>query len=78
MKGPADAMMRSTGLEVSARQVAELYRDFLNVFVLDEQDRTQAGEIEALGMRAVVTQTIMTGAAERAALARATLEAVEL
>ncbi len=78
LKGPADAMMRSTGLEVSARQVAELYRDFLNVFVLDEQDRTQAGEIEALGMRAVVTQTIMTGAAERAALARATLEAVEL
>ncbi len=78
LKGPADRMMRQMNLEPSARQVAELYRDFLDVFILDQADRSSAAAIEALGMKAVVTDTIMRGRAEKVALAKATLEALGL
>jgi LPPG:FO 2-phospho-L-lactate transferase len=70
LKGPAARMMKSMGLRPSALQVAELYRDFLDVFVLDRLDESLAPRIEALGMRAVVTNTIMTGLAEKKALAK--------
>jgi len=38
--------------------------------VLDEVDRKQAAQVEALEMRPVVTNTIMSGLRERKALAR--------
>jgi len=76
LKGPAARMMRSMGLRPSALQVAELYRDFLDVFVLDRLDESLAPRIEALGMRAVVTNTIMTGLAEKKALARVVVQAL--
>jgi LPPG:FO 2-phospho-L-lactate transferase len=63
-------MMRSMGIRPSAVEVARLYSDFVKVFVLDETDREQSGEVEALGMRPVVTNTIMRGVRERKALAR--------
>jgi LPPG:FO 2-phospho-L-lactate transferase len=50
--------------------VAKLYVDFTGVFVLDEVDRKQAPQVKALGMRPVVTDTIMRGLRERKALAR--------
>ncbi len=77
LKGPADRMMRGLGLDPSAVAVARLYRDFLDVFIMDEADRACAPAVEALGMRAVVTQTVMRDAASRQALAAATLEALE-
>ena len=76
LKGPAARMMRSMGLRPSALQVAELYRDFLDVFVLDRLDESLAPRIEALGMRAVVTNTIMTGLTEKKALARVVVQAL--
>ena len=41
-----------------------------NRIVLDEVDRKQAPQVKALGMRPVVTDTIMRGLRERKALAR--------
>src|SRR5207253_10493622 len=76
LKGPAARMMKSLGMRVSALGVAELYRDFVNVFVLDRADAGQAAGVEKLGMRAVVTDTIMTGIARRKALARAVVAAL--
>lgn len=78
LKGPAARMMRSMGLRASADQVAELYRDFVDVFVLDRVDRKLAPKVEALGMRAVVTNTIMKGLAQKKALARAVVKALGL
>lgn len=78
LKGPADRMMRSMGLRASADQVAELYRDFVDVFVLDRVDRKLAPKVEGLGMRAVVTNTIMRGLAQKKALARAVVKALGL
>ena len=71
LKGPAAKMMKSMQLRSSAAEVAKLYEDFTGVFILDEVDRKEAAPVEALGMRAVVTNTIMRGLREKKALARA-------
>ncbi len=52
VSGPAAKLMRAKGYEVSARGVAEVYADFLNLLVVDEVDR---GLIE----KSVATNTIM-------------------
>ncbi len=77
VKGPADRMMASLGMTPSAAGVAEAYRDFLDVLVIDEQDGALAGEIEATGVRCVVAPTIMRGPAEKRALAQVVLGAVQ-
>jgi LPPG:FO 2-phospho-L-lactate transferase len=76
IKGPADRMMRSLGMEVSAVGVAQAYRDFLDVLILDEQDRHLAPRVAELGIRAVVTDTIMRDLPTKERLARATVEAL--
>jgi LPPG:FO 2-phospho-L-lactate transferase len=70
LKGPAAKMMQSMQLRSSAAEVAKLYVDFCGLFVLDEIDRKQAAQVAALGMRPVVTNTVMHGLRERRALAR--------
>ena len=59
IKGPADKLMRGLGLEVSAYGVASYYKDFLDVFVIDDKDSTDKSRIEALGLQVIVTNTIM-------------------
>jgi LPPG:FO 2-phospho-L-lactate transferase len=77
IKGPADKLMRGLGLEVSAYSVAYLYRDFLDVFIVDNMDRTEKERIEELGLRAIVTNTIMKSQRDKIQLARATLKSVK-
>src|SRR5262249_46756834 len=67
--GPADRMMASLGMTVSAYGVAWYYDNHLDGFVIDEQDRSQAAQIEADGVRVLVTQTIMGGPEDRRRLA---------
>ncbi len=74
LKGPADRMLETLGHEVSSVGVAEIYRDFLNGLVIDEQDRDLAPRIEALGMATLVTGTIMRSEADRRRLAEETLD----
>jgi LPPG:FO 2-phospho-L-lactate transferase len=75
IKGPAAAMLEAFGHEVSALGVARIYAELASTFVLDEQDRALASAVEAVGMRAVTTATVMRDAASRAALARAVIGA---
>ena len=70
LKGPTDRMLRDLGMEVSALQVAKLYKDFLNVLVIDHADETIRSEIERMGVQVVVAQTIMHGAQEKVKLAQ--------
>jgi LPPG:FO 2-phospho-L-lactate transferase len=67
--------MRAAGLEVSAWGIAQAYRDFLDGLVIDEVDAALKDRIEAIGVRAVVTDTIMRGPQEKANLARVVLAA---
>jgi len=76
VKGPADRLMGPLGIDVSCVGVAREYRDFCSALVIDTGDAVHAGEIEALGVRAVVADTLMTDARVAAALARDTLAAV--
>ena len=75
LKGPADRMLTSLGYEASALGVARQYTGIADVFVLDAVDAHHAPAIEALGMRAVVTDTVMTDGAARARLAGEVLAA---
>ncbi len=77
VKGPAAKMLRTLGHEVSAVGVARIYQGLIDVMVIDDQDRALAPRIEALGMRCVVTDTMMTSAERKAELARAVLHGGE-
>lgn len=74
IKGPADKLMRGLGLAVSAYSVAALYRDFLDVFIFDEADRAEKEKIEKLGIKPVVTNTIIRSLEDKIKLARLALE----
>jgi len=73
IKGPAGQLLRGIGVEVSARGVAGLYRDWIGGFVLDERDAAQRADVEALGLRVRVTDTVMRNADAAARLADAAL-----
>lgn len=60
LKGPADKMMKATGATASASGVAALYQDFVDTFVVDETDDVEAALVEALGIRSLVADTVMT------------------
>ncbi len=78
VKGPAAAIMRSLGHETSALGVARLYSGLVDAFLLDAIDAALGDAVEALGLRAVVCDTMMTSTGRREALARRALEAVTL
>ncbi len=73
LKGPADRLLVELGRESSATAVAEWYRDVVGTLVIDTVDADQAPAIEALGVRAVVTDTIMSSPAITSALAETIL-----
>ena len=60
LKGPADRMLSSLGHESSALGVARLLSDLATDFVVDRVDAAHAPAIAALGLRAHVTDTVMT------------------
>ena len=78
IKGPAAQIMSGIGLEVSAAQVASLYRDFLDVFVIDRQDAEAAERIRSQGVAVVVADTLMKDLSSKTRLAQAAYSALAL
>lgn len=74
LKGPADRMLATLGHEVSSLGVARIYAGLIDLLVLDEVDAALAPEIEALGIRTMVTGTIMGGPEDRERLASEILD----
>jgi LPPG:FO 2-phospho-L-lactate transferase len=74
LKGPADKMLRSLGHEVSASGVAAMYSGLVDGMVVDSVDEEERASIEDIGMRVLVTDSVMRDARDRARLARETLE----
>ena len=70
IKGPAGKILRELGHEVSCVGVAKRYIDLCDVFIIDNVDADLASTIEKLGMRVVVTNTIMNNDQEKRTLAR--------
>lgn len=77
LKGPTDRMMAQLGMAVSPVTVAESYKDFLDVFVLDERDQELKPKIEGLGLRCVTAQTVMKDMSAKQMLARTLLSLAE-
>ena len=73
LKGPADRLMAELGLESSVVGVAHCYADIAATLVIDHADAELAGEVEAVGMDCVVTDTIMSDRHRSAALAHTVL-----
>lgn len=73
IKGPAAAMLHQLGLPVSALGVAMHYREVIRTLVLDVRDQALAPEIEGLGVRAHLCDTLMVDPPSRIALAREVL-----
>ncbi|MCW4044598.1 MAG: 2-phospho-L-lactate transferase [Candidatus Bathyarchaeota archaeon] len=73
IKGPADKLLWGLRLEVSAYAVAELYADFIDTFIIDTADLAQKGEIEKLGIKVRVANTIMRTLEDKVHLAKIVL-----
>jgi LPPG:FO 2-phospho-L-lactate transferase len=69
IKGPADRMLRELGHEPTALGVAHLYAPWVGTFVVDDVDAALAPAIERLGLRCVVTDTVMANRRRAGALA---------
>lgn len=74
LKGPAAKMMIELGMEVSALGVAKQLRDVLTGFVIDHLDESHQDAITDLGLRTLVTATIMKNNNDRIQLARDVLD----
>jgi LPPG:FO 2-phospho-L-lactate transferase len=73
LKGPTVEMMRATtGADPTPVDIARRYVDVAQCFVLDERDASLRTEIEALGYKVLVRDTVMRDDGGRA-LARAVL-----
>jgi LPPG:FO 2-phospho-L-lactate transferase len=65
LRGPADRMLVDAGLEATALGVARLQRDVLDGFVIDRLDGSLEPAIAGLGLRTLVTDTVMVDTAGR-------------
>jgi LPPG:FO 2-phospho-L-lactate transferase len=72
LRGPLAEMMESLGHEPTARGVAGLYGDLVDVFVLDPEDERLAGNIRG----ALVCPIVMVDPQRRAEVGRKLLEAL--
>ena len=77
IKGPADRMLKELGHESSALGVARMYSSIASTLIIDNVDATLKPAIEALGMRCVVTNTIMADPQISAELAQTTLASLK-
>jgi LPPG:FO 2-phospho-L-lactate transferase len=73
VKGPADRMLARLAGGTSPAHVAGCYAGLIDALVVDEAD---ADALDGLGVRAIVTQTLMTGTDARRRLAEAALGVV--
>ena len=74
LKGPTDRMLGELGHEVSAVSVARMYRDFVDLFVLDREDTALGPAIAELGIEVRAAATLMDSAPARARLAQNIVE----
>lgn len=70
VSGSTGVLMRELGYEVSPVSVAEIYRDFVSIFVLHEEDRTISSEIENLKIEVFLKDILMPDLSSRIGLAQ--------
>ncbi|HLB12409.1 MAG TPA: 2-phospho-L-lactate transferase [Dehalococcoidia bacterium] len=73
LRGPLARLLADLGHPATQAGIAHFYADFLDGLVIDRSDAGEASQLDALGVSALVTSTVMTGPASREALARRVL-----
>ena len=76
LKGPAAKMMKELGIPPSVVEIARHYKDFVEFLIIDEIDSRYKDEIEILGLKVLITSTVMNNQTDRNKLAQFTLNAV--
>jgi LPPG:FO 2-phospho-L-lactate transferase len=59
VSGPAGKLMNARGMNVSSLAVAQLYQDFLDVFIIDERDSIDESAFDELDCRVICADTLM-------------------
>ena len=77
VKGPAAKMYAELGIQPSALAVARQYGSRLTHFVLDRVDQIQATKVENIGIKTLVTNTIMRTPEDRRRLAQDVLDFIQ-
>ncbi len=75
LKGPADRLLAELGTEPSVVGVARLYAPWAGTLVVDTADADRAADVEAEGVRCIVTPTVMSSPERAAELARVVVDA---
>jgi len=75
VSGPAGILLAAQGFDVSISGVADFYRDFLDLLIVDVQDEMSAEALRATGMRVFCAPTIMRRNEDRITLAERVLNA---
>jgi LPPG:FO 2-phospho-L-lactate transferase len=70
LRGPAAKIMAELGFEVNCLGIARYYQGLCDVMLIDEEDAAHAPAIEAKGIKAHVTRTVMNSLEDKEALAR--------
>jgi len=78
VKGPAASMLQRIDGGTTPAHVAQCYAGLIDALVLDQADADGADAVAGLGVRPIVTKTLMRDAAARRVLAEAALDAVAL
>ena len=74
IKGPAAKMMGELGVEISALGIARHYAGLIDGIVIDDRDRELLRPIEDLGIKVLVTNTIMQNTVDKSRLAEQTVD----
>ena len=77
VSGPAHKLMAMRGLEPTVFGVAVGYRDLLNRFIIDHEDRAASGRIEKLGIRVVESSIRLSSLDDKRRVAREVLALVK-
>jgi LPPG:FO 2-phospho-L-lactate transferase len=67
-------MMQAAGLPITPVGVAQAYEGLIDAIVIDRQDVAFKSELEALGLKVLVTDTLMEGFEGRLRLAAEVLD----
>jgi LPPG:FO 2-phospho-L-lactate transferase len=74
LKGPLAKMMLEMSLPAKASWIADHYQDFVDGLLVDSRDEALVADIEAMDVRACITNTVMESLDDRIRLAKTSLE----
>ncbi|MBR0059488.1 MAG: 2-phospho-L-lactate transferase [Methanobrevibacter sp.] len=76
VSGPASKFMKALGIEVSSLGVAELYKDFLDIMVIDDKDENLEKDLGKIINKVIITNTIMNNLDAKINLAEIILDGI--